>query len=518
MTKYENILLTYMDDIKQNFKRDDTDHRNTIQAAITAVKRGVVQNQIYNSARNSVVALLKDKGVHTVSIEFSADWKICSCGSSAWCLHKLIVIFHLYAENHSLIDWAADWQGDEPTITISKIDKRTPEAWNDTLAQLMNPIRVIGFNENPAVFIHKFSLIEQKSATLYPFEWEWKPVFDLYYRLHALEAAWPYLAYHLANDENSFSYGKWYVRNWLSEQFNQIEDSIRSLSSKRQLFELDPFYKGMREMIRSFTTTQTGLFTERFRLYRNFWKSLFNQKGMREKEMVILAETASPIVQPLLAFFYIMDEQYDNLTKTTSALTQANIGVWFPLAEVADDEDDHEALAIIMHALLPFIPDFSKVAVPRSERAMFARRIDGLLEAADFPEEEREKLFFIYGDMGIDVYADFLVERERYAEWSALMHRYRVPYEIAEAGGLPLALKNNPVATFPLLHLYAMNFIAERNRQSYRRAVSVFRKMKNGAKKSGKHEFWNQYLETVRNKNRRLRALMEELEKGNLTL
>jgi hypothetical protein len=42
--------------------------------------------------------------------------------------------------------------------------------------------------------------------------------------------------------------------------------------------------------------------------------------------------------------------------------------------------------------------------------------------------------------------------------------------------------------------------------------------MKNGSKKSGKHEFWNRYIDTVREKNRRLRALMEEMEKGNLYL
>ena len=42
--------------------------------------------------------------------------------------------------------------------------------------------------------------------------------------------------------------------------------------------------------------------------------------------------------------------------------------------------------------------------------------------------------------------------------------------------------------------------------------------MKVGLKKVGKHDFWNRYVDTVREKNRRLRALMEEMEKGNLYL
>ena len=63
-----------------------------------------------------------------------------------------------------------------------------------------------------------------------------------------------------------------------------------------------------------------------------------------------------------------------------------------------------------------------------------------------------------------------------------------------------------------------MGFIKEKNRHSYRRAVKLFKKMKAGSKKSGKADFWNQYIDTVREKNRRLRALMEEMEKGNLNL
>ena len=53
-------------------------------------------------------------------------------------------------------------------------------------------------------------------------------------------------------------------------------------------------------------------------------------------------------------------------------------------------------------------------------------------------------MFSYYGETGVDVYADFLVERERFREWAALMHRYRVSYDVAEAGGLKVALAIDP--------------------------------------------------------------------------
>ncbi len=50
-----------------------------------------------------------------------------------------------------------------------KITDRTPKAWSDVLSRLMNPIRIISLNENPAVFIHKFELIDQKSRSTFTF-------------------------------------------------------------------------------------------------------------------------------------------------------------------------------------------------------------------------------------------------------------------------------------------------------------------------------------------------------------
>ena len=107
---------------------------------------------------------------------------------------------------------------------------------------------------------------------------------------------------------------------------------------------------------------------------------------------------------------------------------------------IAEEEDAIDSLAIIMQALLPFIGDYVMNFVPLSSRPTFVRKIDGFLEAADFSENERENMFSYYGEMGVDVYADFLVERERFHEWAALMHRYNVSYDVAEAGGLKIAL------------------------------------------------------------------------------
>ena len=515
-----NEVVDLMNKIKHSLPPGEPNEAEVIRKAVILVRSGGVNSYTYDSSHKTATATVYDEQSFKFQTQLSFDRRnvVCTCGEVGWCPHAVAVVFHLYSQFHSLTDWLNEWRRTETEQMAFKISDRTPEAWNDVLSRLMNPIRTIGYMENPAVFIHKFSIIEQNAAPLVPFEWEWKPLFDVYFRWHALEAAWPYVAMHLGEQGSSFSYGKWYVKNWLTEQLGKLKDSVTSIASKPRLFETDPFYEQLAGMARSFTLEKTGLFEERFRVFQIFWQELLTDKSVRKAELVLLEKEDSLVAPILIAFFHVLQENDEELEVLTRDVTAENFAHWLPLAYIAEQEDAIDSLAIIMQALLPFIGDYVTNFVPLSSRAAFVRRIDGYLEAADFAESDREKMFSYYGEMGVDVYADFLVERERFREWAALMHRYSVSYDVAEAGGLKVALAIDPAATLPLLHLYAMNFINERSRQSYRRAVNLFRKMKTGSKKSGKHEYWNRYIDTVREKNRRLRALMEEMEKGNLYL
>lgn len=516
---HENELIDYMNEIKHTFRPDNTDDAETVQEAVKLVRSGAVKSYSYNSSEKKITAVIYDDDAKiNVDLSFGKMSAICSCGSKSWCKHCAAVVFHLYLQAHSLTDWLHEWRITQSEQILFKISDRTPEAWNDVLSRMMNPIRIIGLMENPAVFIHKFSLIEQKATPLIPFEWEWKPLFDIFYRIHALEAAWPYVYFHLGEDASSFSYGKWYVKNWLTDQLTKINDDVHSLASKPRLFETDPFHDELKVLVHSFMLKQDGLFEKRFRVYKMVWHYFFTDKLSREKEQALLEQEESEEAKILLAFFHLLQGRESELQTLINDVSPNDFAKWLPLAHLAEQEDQIESLAMIMRKFLPHIGDYLLEHVPLSSRPSFARKIDGLLEIADFNEDEREKMFAYYGETGVDVYADFLIERERFTEWAALMHRYRVSYDIAEAGGLKIALLNDPVAALPLLHLYAQNFIEEKNRQSYRRAVNLFKKMKAGCKKSGKHDFWNDYVTTVREKYRRLRALMEEMEKGNLYL
>lgn len=514
----EYEIEDYMEEIKNYFEPNNPIHADTLQAAVTLVRRSGISDYSFDDITYQLSATVTDDEEQYVRFMVNEQESSCSCFDTGLCVHKVAVIFDLYLQFYSLTEWMNTWRRKATSQMQLKIAKRTPEEWHATLQTLLQPMKEIDLGENPSIFIHKFSIVNQKAAPLYPFEWEWRPLFDLFYRLNALKISWSYVSYYLDNDARSFSYGKWYVRNWLTEQLNHIEDSLHALSTKRRLFETDPFYDYLQLAVRALIVDEQTMFQERFRVYRQFWQFLFTDKLTREKEVEALAAIQHGPKEQLLAYFGILNGELDSLQSLDSFISTEQLANWLPLADVAEEEDEVEALALLMDALIPYVGEYFNTYIQPSDRPQFVRHIDGLLESADLSEEVRESMFFHYGKAGSEAYADFLIERERFTEWAALMQRYNISYEIAEANGLKIALRDDPAAALPLLHVYTLKFIEERNRQSYRRAVRVMKKMKSSAKKSGKTEFWNAYVEQLRIKYRRLRALMEEIEKGNLSL
>lgn len=515
---HENEINEFMNAIKHALRPDIESNALEVRRAVALVRNGATNSYRYAPSEGAVIATLLGVDSENVRLSFNNVDANCTCGYAGWCSHRVAVVFHLYSQHNSLNDWLHEWRRTESQQMALSISERTPDAWIDVLTRLTQPLRTIDMAENPGVFIHESSIVNQKATPLIPFEYEWKPLFELYYRLHVLDAGWTYVKGHLSGEPTSFFYGKWYVQNWLTEQLGKLNDSVNAIGAKPKLFEADAFHERVKDLVRTFALGNSGLFQERFNVYRLFWQQLFPFRAARDTELTILTNEDSEEARIFIAFFHLIQGDHDELSELVNHVTAANVATWLPLAKLAENNEETDALAIIMHALLPFIGDYVSESVLLSSRPAFVRDIDGLFEAADFSEELRESMFAQYGEPGVDVYADFLVERERFGEWAALMHRYGVSYEGAEAGGLKVALASDPSAVLPLLHTFAMSFIKEKNRYSYRRAVKLFKQMKTGSKKSGKVDFWNQYIDTVREKNRRLRALMEEMEKGNLNL
>ncbi|MCG7343935.1 hypothetical protein MHZ92_07310 [Sporosarcina sp. ACRSL] len=512
---HEREIDEWMNLIKLSFRPDVPEDVEQIRKAVSLVRKSAIHDVRLSSDMTMIEATVNDGDANVRLAPPSVA--TCTCDEDDWCVHKMTVVFHLYSQFHSMTEWLHVWQRREAEQMALTISERTPEAWNDVLYRLTMPLRKIEAGDSPNVFIHESSLMDQKVIPLSPFEWEWKPLFELFYRLHLLEAGWPYARVHL-EEANHFTYRQWQVKMWVNEQIDKLRDIGKSLGKTPRLFETDAFYTALKTQVREFVSKSAGLFEVRLQIYAIMWEFLYKDKASQEKELALLLDGDSVDAAFFAAYFNLTKGDDKTLAEIAERTGGELVGHWLPLADRAAEMEDINSLSIILETIYPYIGKFFEQLTFSNDRYHFIRKIDGLLEEADFPEKQREELFMIYGEDGVSAFGDFLIERERFAEWAALMHRFNIPYDGIEPDTLKFVLANDPASVMPLLHTYAMRFIQEKNRHSYRRAVRLFKSMKAGAKKSGKADFWNRYIDTVREQYRRLRALSEEMEKGNLNL
>lgn len=506
----------FMNHIKHTFQPTVAEQAEIIRKAASLVRMNAIGAYRYTETEQSVMANISGTESEFARISFMTMEPYCTCAGGDWCAHQIAVVFHLYSQFSSLSDWLNTWRKSGMVQEQLNINERTPEAWIAALTSLMKPLADMDSKDGPTGFLHYVSKIEHQKTRLSPFEWEWKPLFSLYYQLTLFQAAWPFLKNELsAND--SYHYGKWQLTIWLNEQMSELKASIRQLSSKSRLFETDAFHVKLKDLVHSFAVDEEGLFSKRFEAFRLVYTELYADEAELTEEIERLENETAEDAPLFRAFLYLTSGRFDELDEEMNTLDPTAVPQWLAFALYAKEDEDFDIVQSIMLQLLPHLAEYYQQLASRN-RSAFAEDIDELLALSDVSEEQRDQLFQSYGAEASRAYGKFLFERNRYTEWAALMHLTRGSIDMIESTSLKTALAEDSQAVFPLMHAEALKLVKEKNRDSYRRAVRLWKQMKTAAKRDGRNEFWNRYVQTVRQQFPRLRALMEEMEKGNLLL
>ncbi|PIC64021.1 hypothetical protein CSV79_08865 [Sporosarcina sp. P13] len=513
---HEREIEEFMNHIKHTFQPSIQQQADIVRKAASLVRMNAIGAYRYTESEQSIMANISGTESEFARLSFQSMEPYCTCLNDRWCAHQIAVVFHLYSQFHSLSDWLHNWRQAGTVQTQLSISERTPEAWITALSVLVQPLSELDHKDGPTGFLHYASKIEQQKTRLSPFEWEWKPLFSLYYQLTLLRAAWPFLRSELASND-SYHYGKWQLTIWLNEQLSALKAGIKQLSSKSKLFETDAFHTKLKDLIHSFAVEEEGLFSKRFEAFRLVYTELYVEEAELTQELERLQQDTANDAPLFRAFLYLTSGRFDELDHELDSLDPTAVPQWLSFAMYAKEDEDFDIVQSIMLQLLPHLADYYQQLASRN-RSAFAEDIDELLALSDVSEEQRDQLFQSYGAEASRAYGKFLFERSRYEEWAALMHLTRGSVDMIDGSLLKTALAEDAQAVFPLMHAEALKLVKEKNRDSYRRAVRLWKQMKTAAKRDGRNEFWNRYVNTVRQQFPRLRALMEEMEKGNLLL
>ncbi|MBB3113232.1 putative Zn finger protein [Paenibacillus phyllosphaerae] len=114
------------------------------------------------------------------------------------------------------------------------------------------------------------------------------------------------------------------------------------------------------------------------------------------------------------------------------------------------------------------------------------------------------------------LYEDKLIEFERWKPWIDLQlssGREPLSFKVSELAPIE---KNAPELLLPFYHQAVERYVAQKNRDGYKAAVKLLKRLAKLYKKLKQDDRFEHYISSFADRNSRLRALQEELRKGKL--
>ncbi|WP_035000997.1 hypothetical protein [Bhargavaea cecembensis] len=443
---------------------------------------------------------------------------VCSVHGDKGCEHTTAAYFALYQRFASLSEWLAEWrQSATQTAAPSRTAEKTPEAWREVFDQLTGTFPSIGDNVPFHMISSAVTLYRQQVREAEPLEQEWKPLFRLYsglFGLRAVTAGAPAGGF-------SIGYDRWQYGRLLDQLTDGIRDELKLLSTSRRLFAADPFYHDLEELIRTLTLSAENAQGRWLSVYREMWESLFSGSDARQRELGTLRRMNEegekpPALRLMTAYLEVLSGV--PATGLDAPLSENDLPLFPSYLDMASSlaENGHadEARNLLM-SLVPQIGNYME-SVSFLDQRTAAGRLADLCRETDVPDETAADILFRCGSAAEAEYAEFLLSRDHYREWAAYHHLNRSSLERIERTGLKTMIDEAPMEAIFLMNVHVEEQIAQKSRQNYREAVRILKKMKRAAKKAGRAEWWSGYVGALRRRHQRLRALMEELEKGGL--
>lgn len=488
-----------------------------VRRATFCVRNKSIVFEKYISHAEMVYITVQDVRPAMVEVNFLQKTIVCSCLQSEYCRHKLAVLLSFYQYIGSVQDWATAWRAKKSVELRLLADERTPESWmamaDEVLSRLLIADQKIDMFMLQSVRDEALSKLQR----FMPFEREWQPLFKLFMGIVVLSRIWQHV--NDTSDTNSLRY--LHFERFVELTMDTIWDAVDDLHGKSRLFATDPFYDQLQLLLRTFVLERTGWFELRLHLYIMLWSAVLHEKPRRERELAYLQTVDNDGLRDadltvLQMMFAILLKDEEAMQKACDAIRPDTILLYLELGRLAKIQEELAIVEMILRRILPYLHVFITGHLNPMQRMQFVHEINAIYKGIPLTDEEQMMLYRAFGQFGLQPFSEFLIGNGRFSEWVALHHLNPSSMSYLETCGLKTVLAEDPAVALPLLHVYAMDELRGRSRMNYKQAVKIWKKMKAAAKKAGKTAFFETYMQTIQTQNKRLRALQEEIEKGNL--
>ena len=541
--EHEQTIQKVLEQYETALHPSSAEDEEVVRRAVFSVRNKSVKLEKYNPKSNILFGTVYDVRQAEVSIVLNNGEMTCTCPQNM-CRHKLGLALALYQYIGSVQEWTAKWRAKKSAALHTLAGDRSPQSWSRMVHEVTSHLLPENKKIETYLFSNVIENIHMKLRKYTPFEREWQPIFKLFIEIAVLNNVWS----HLISHEQKFTSD--YIEFTLQRRITVIKELLLELPNRSQLFAIDPFYDAIQHEVRKFAMQPDGLDAKRFDLYLAFWKHVFADEKRAANELksvqtytgnsiptVFIETVAKAIlkeaknVQPesskqldLLGFSTVESTLHNpqpeltayELTITDEPMLLSRIDLAVPLAQFLIETARYSTATEILRAILPGIGAHIQ-QLPRMYREYFCRTVHELYKQVDLTQEERLMLYAAFGRFGVMPYSEYLLANQLFDEWVALHQLFPSSISHLEAIGLKEVIAESPTSALPLYHFYAMEELRQKSRMNYKQAVRIWRAMKTVAKKAGKMNYFEDYIGTIRQQYKRLRALQEELDKANFT-
>lgn len=457
----------------------------------------------------------------------------CSCSKSSYCQHMAAVIFTLYAsyarpelllqQLKQAILVKNRQQQSRTSSSAAKSEKKqerleAPQAsQKPSMWQRFFDQQFYGYSLSQQHSIELFYSAAKES--LLPLAADWDDALQRLYELHVLLFVMRKIEQFYADTKSSYlSYyietGSKSVAKQCAEQFDAL---LPALDFPSLLARYEAAVDETLTMLGEDALTGKESPMDWLLAYRSIWWRLDDQTerlGRERKRLKLIASKSNVMprrrdaVIIALAHFDIMEGHDDQARTLLEQLSKREARDFFLYLHRFYDEQQWDRMLTWLRWLLP--------SVQRAQQEELRVFCTYWMEAVNRQPDDGEWVDVMIALLPRTYYfyTAYLLKSNRFKAWVDLQLANRVSPLNLYAMDLKSVEAHDPSLLLPLYHQAVERCIAEKNRNSYKMAVKLLKKLQAYYKKLEKPNTWEEYIYRLANRYSRLRALQEELRKG----
>lgn len=460
----------------------------------------------------------------------------CTCPAEGFCRHRLAAFFQAYGEVASVADWVDAWRlpareqvsaekwGLERAKELVKSDQRSGNNyanWTATFKVSFEEIMMGQGEPKPFVVPGLFRTYIRRIEASAPLEAVWKNLYTLsgtVYSFNLLSG----LALELGHDNDKVTMDRYY-RPLFEDLYNDAEDVINRLSYNTLPFSFDAYLEKIKDESEELMMSDASSGYERIDLYRLLWEKLLKNPDWRENErkrLEAFGDGKRDVIEEIaLVHQLILAKQDQEAVREFATLPIAALPYLFYWLDGFRAQREWQRMAPFVEYLVGQMRRYLKHLGEYYNCKKFTRYALKLIGAYS-REVGRGELYDRALSQSMPYsfyeYEESLFEKGLYEQWSELYSYFGFEYNSISNERIKVLQKNAPEVLIPLYHQMVGDLVEMKNRNSYRQAARLLKKLRTVYKKVKRLPEWDAFFAKLLLRTKRLRAFHEECVRSKL--